>query len=421
MEETWSIPVQHGLAGPSEFASVIESYRTFSAKGAGSSFDDLNAPSHHQLQLLIDLPYHTSLSAEEGRFPEFRIFVRVGSIERVEMLVNFEVPLPNNAEGVAALKRLAPAASSLSHMLVVEEKANEWVCVGLAATSPNFSSLGVGREEWHLLFPQKPVGIGIRVDGPGSIRVFTASSATFRLLAGRIINSTPLYYAPAIKALIARINAALTIDSDVTDTVPYRYFPTHMLIEHIVADMQAAGFGGALVFPKVLDSEILDTDKYATVNCGKGLGDSLCAFQAASAACAKAKDVVELRQAVVEWQRVHAAILHTANAVSLMSRVDGCVVLDDHLNVEAFGAKIKVSADGKKGQTVLDIKNPVDETTILKLGTRHQSAFGLCRSIPGSTAIVVSQDGDVRVFGSDKEWVTFFDSLEASSTVRPAW
>jgi DNA integrity scanning protein DisA with diadenylate cyclase activity len=53
------------------------------------------------------------------------------------------------------------------------------------------------------------------------------------------------------------------------------------------------------------------------------------------------------------------------------------------------------------------------EIASLGLGTRHRSAFRLCKAHANSLVFVVSQDGDLRVFFSDDEFVYGFERLYA--------
>jgi hypothetical protein len=46
-----------------------------------------------------------------------------------------------------------------------------------------------------------------------------------------------------------------------------------------------------------------------------------------------------------------------------------------------------------------------------RFGTRHRSAYLRCRAVPGTTAFVVSQDGDLGLFASDHANACYFDSL----------
>ena len=84
--------------------------------------------------------------------------------------------------------------------------------------------------------------------------------------------------------------------------------------------------------------------------------------------------------------------------VSLLTRIDGLVLLRPDLEVRGFGVEITsasvpasllLALDSSAGQT-----QPIEYT---RWGTRHRSMMRYCWAIPGSVGFVLSQDGDVRV------------------------
>ncbi len=86
--------------------------------------------------------------------------------------------------------------------------------------------------------------------------------------------------------------------------------------------------------------------------------------------------------------------------VSLLTRVDGLVLLDSSLGVRGFGVEITYSeeppgiflAGNRSGS-----KPKLRELDYNHYGTRHRSMMRFCSKVPGSVGFVVSQDGDVRV------------------------
>ncbi|NOJ83534.1 hypothetical protein [Myxococcus xanthus] len=103
-------------------------------------------------------------------------------------------------------------------------------------------------------------------------------------------------------------------------------------------------------------------------------------------------------------------LLQTTKAVGRLAGVDGCVVLDYGLCLKMFGARITTSDAVKlKIQTIdpwshrgFEEMGPLAAPRLNTLGTRHHFAARLCAAIPGTTAIVISQDADIRVFqGAD--------------------
>jgi hypothetical protein len=107
--------------------------------------------------------------------------------------------------------------------------------------------------------------------------------------------------------------------------------------------------------------------------------------------------------------------------ISLLTRVDGLVILDPQMTVSGFGAKIKantvppcVVAAGNRvqlattrGATPKGMRFvPYDH-----YGTRHQSMFRYCQEVPGSVGLLVSQDGDARAVTQVNGCVTLWSNI----------
>lgn len=118
---------------------------------------------------------------------------------------------------------------------------------------------------------------------------------------------------------------------------------------------------------------------------------------------------------LVEAARRSAAHLQlAAQTVGRLTATDGCVVCDRNLVVHGFGRVIRSQAATPVRCFRVDGNESVgcDETDLFKpFGTRHRSAFQLCKSTPASLTFVVSQDGDLRVFARDSDGVHFYDDL----------
>jgi hypothetical protein len=113
-------------------------------------------------------------------------------------------------------------------------------------------------------------------------------------------------------------------------------------------------------------------------------------------------------------------MLTRAELIGNFSCVDGCVVLNRHLQLRGFGSEIKITdVDLEKSpRRFKDLKTG----KVLKGskflggigGTRHKSAARLCKLHAGVVVIVVSQDGELRVFSSNKNSVNGFGPIVTS-------
>jgi hypothetical protein len=86
--------------------------------------------------------------------------------------------------------------------------------------------------------------------------------------------------------------------------------------------------------------------------------------------------------------------------ISLLTRVDGLVLLDPNLEVQGFGVEITVPEEPTEIYSAGDAW--ASESLLRKVdyqhyGTRHRSMMRYWAKFPGSVGFVISQDGDVRV------------------------
>jgi hypothetical protein len=101
--------------------------------------------------------------------------------------------------------------------------------------------------------------------------------------------------------------------------------------------------------------------------------------------------------------------------VSLLSRVDGLVLLTPGFDVVGFGVEINASkipsqiflATSESGSR--SSLRPLDYE---KFGTRHRSMIRYCAAVPNSVGIVISQDGDVRAMTATKNGVLVWENIK---------
>lgn len=101
--------------------------------------------------------------------------------------------------------------------------------------------------------------------------------------------------------------------------------------------------------------------------------------------------------------------------ISLLSRVDGLVLMSKHLSVRGFGAEIKTSAipDGVfVSSTQIPTESNLEQVDYNHFGTRHRSMMRYCWNYPGSVGFVVSQDGDVRAMTKYDNKLIIWDNIK---------
>jgi hypothetical protein len=100
--------------------------------------------------------------------------------------------------------------------------------------------------------------------------------------------------------------------------------------------------------------------------------------------------------------------------IACLSRVDGLVVIDKHLDVLGFGAEITINEIPKiiiKAKSRLGGTQSGSKLNYDHFGTRHRSMMRYIAQNPASIGFVISQDGDVRVMTQVQGKVVVWDDL----------
>lgn len=100
--------------------------------------------------------------------------------------------------------------------------------------------------------------------------------------------------------------------------------------------------------------------------------------------------------------------------ISLLTRVDGVVVMNEELEVHGFGAEITYNEPPLAvciAKTIKASEKSLIEIDYNHFGTRHRSMMRYCHKIPGSVGFVVSQDGEVRAITKVGEKIVVWDNI----------
>jgi len=101
--------------------------------------------------------------------------------------------------------------------------------------------------------------------------------------------------------------------------------------------------------------------------------------------------------------------------VSLLSRVDGAIVLNSQLEVLGFGAEITINKKPNRvcrARTSVANEDRIADVDYNHFGTRHRSVMRYCAEVPGAVGFVISQDGDVRAFLLDDNRVVMWENIK---------
>ena len=105
------------------------------------------------------------------------------------------------------------------------------------------------------------------------------------------------------------------------------------------------------------------------------------------------------------------ALFEQAHLISDLAATDGAVVMGMRNELLGFGAEISGRLPAVRTVArALDLEGErTVEESAEEVGTRHRSAYRLCGALPGSLAVVISQDGDARFVSQKEGRVTYWD------------
>ncbi len=404
------------FCGPDDLSDAIVSLRNSERSGRGSAWF---APiSDDGVRRLIKLAFFTSLVAEEGRYPRFRMINTNAPEGSIWWAASFDTPISD----VESLRRIAPVASATDSALFITERDGALNCTGSMIVGDMGFSTKIGRPE--IVGVGRPPSLTLRVDGPGRIRV-SEGHYTIMLDGGRMRQVVDYRLVPQVQELWNAL-ATQMVDSiaQIQGEESRKYFGGfHALGEFIhkawscvLASAIDRGHGGAfIVLPTTGSPEEFDIRcKYPAQ---MQFGDDIREFWLNCVNYGQSKDDGEREQALHHWNWRRAAVFTKARILAGLSSVDGCVVVDRCLKVVGFGGEIRID-DGKLQATPRTLRDKktgglLPEANVEQMGTRHRSAYRLAKTHPGIIAFVISQDGDLRVFCSDEHDVFGFDRLHA--------
>ena len=398
-------------------------------------------PDLDTLETLISACFQASLLREEERAVTFRVILcdpdrlppnegPPGGIHRLEF------PETRHFD-VQEIRRLSPAADYFRSLIgICLDGEGELKIWGLVHTGPRWLREGQGGRDAP---PPLPRALILRVHGPGRIGADVGLQTLCKLEEGQLSDVSidvfesrwlPGTFAP-VRAELAEIHAGLRdqarkkgqvwarLDNDIT-----RVIGQHT-IKRIISAVRDSHHGGTVVIvPPDLAGDILEgryvSLKYRFVDAEprrrfRTLIVDVMKELARNYAGAPARDPVGWDDYEASSDEVLSlldeAIFEVAHLIAGLTAVDGAVVMTQRFEMLGFGGEI--SGDLPAVTTVagaLDVEaeNSIEESAE-GVGTRHRSAYRLCKELSSVIAVVISQDGNVRFIKCMDGAVTYWD------------
>lgn len=331
--------------------------------------------SHDGLLQLVRAAYVVSMQPEEGRFPNFSVFVpRVGFLQAPSLCVEYDQPTEVDR---SSLQRLALSIPQRPYALLVRGADGPPLAFGVVRHEvAGLNTDPAGGFSGALLR-----GVLLSIVGPGQLLAVVATGDDrfgFLLLnRGEVVYALRATDAPVVHGLASAVGARVGVPQALVTTA----------IALILGHAEALHHGGAFVF---LADDCGSPDELLEA----GQATARPAFDAVLRAVAGQAELTARQLAVQN-------MFDTARCVAQLSAVDGCVVFDARFRCRSFGVEIRIPDTDSLPEFLRVPLLPgqvADTVDLRRKGTRHRSAARFVARRPGSTAFVLSQDGGIRAF-----------------------
>ena len=375
--------------------------------------------SEMQLNHLIYPAFQASLSSEEG-LPA-RLGVVFYPITPEQFTVRFDEPLPYT---VGELVKLSPSIGLGSRWVIALPDESDWEQVQIAGIlDPDIlpSNRTHQRGGHGLISHHDQVqGLQIAILGPGWIRVSTTSTS-FELRNSCLRERLVVHRIKYVGDWLCEIPAYLEISDAIMGIALSRRFFVNVLDK-----ISEARHGGCiLILPEGHESSSLPLKIKYRVNSNivqqaikeRGSLGPRVFIRAESSehrTSSRSSHIVHDDATLADALLLDRDLAQVIEFIAALASVDGAVVLSRELKLVGFGAEIALAGTPSAHETVEYGNHPPPlhkppPAPLADFGMRHRSAIRFCQEVPGAMAVVVSQDGGIRLFhrvgGHVRQWV----------------
>ncbi len=399
-------------------------------------------PDADLLEQLVSICYQASLMREEERLVNFRLILREperfapeeGPPEGLHRLVFTAARTFSEYE----LRRLSPAADFYRSLIGIRIDPAEGLQIwGLVHSGPRWvQSIFGGRKTFRPL----PPSLVIHVTGPGRIAAYRGSVVVASLNGGQINSPLPdVFNSGWIAESFADVrNELMEIHQTARKqaTIPWAGLESsfvgtlaQQVVKRIINTIRNTRHGGTLVYlPPDQATALCCENRYMTVKYQFAEEEPRQRFRTLIVnimnTFARVGADMENPEKVVGWSDyvntsdenvalLDEALFEFAHLIAGFAAIDGAVIMSKRHEVLGFGAVI--SGDIDKVETVARALDIEGERTVLvrseEVGTRHRAAYRLCCELHDALAIVISQDGTVRIVKWHNGQVTYWDQV----------
>ncbi|MFN8390748.1 MAG: hypothetical protein U0136_10695 [Bdellovibrionota bacterium] len=386
------------------------------------------------LQSLISVCFQASLLREEARPVTFRaIFCRPecfrdndGAVTGFHLL-RFE-------EGrdftPGELRALSQAANFYRSLIGVEVRPDGTPRIwGVVHSGPRWLREAYGGRRTSMPLPPSVV---VCVNGPGYIEVCRGSTLVGQLRDGLVYDESmnvfesrwlAEQYAAERNSLIAVHNESedgkngARLDPGLPRKLGQQFF------KRIIAAVQGSHHGGTIItVPEEMKAGLCCANPYVNIKYRFAESGARARYRALMLEIMRIVATEQSAHTTVGWPEyeksgnqnlflLDEALFEMSYLIAGLTAVDGAVIMTKRFELLGFGAEITCQdIDVPEVAKALDIEA---ESVLLEhsdaVGTRHRSAYRFTKAVAGSIAVVISQDGDVRLVRNRDGQVTYWN------------
>jgi hypothetical protein len=411
----------------------------------GNSLEYASLPNRTDLEHLISVCYQASLLRDEERPVRFRLIFlspdmfppdQARSADLHRLL--FSDPLPFTER---ELRKLSPSVDFYDSLIGLwrDGKSKFWIW-GIVHSGPQWAqSLHGGGKTFKPL----PGSLVLNVTNPGRITVCNGSTEVATLNSGKIVSpSTVVFDSMWMRSAFGSIvDEELALHREarkhagkpwaVIDPDFFRIIKKQISMR-IIGRIRSYRHGGTLIsIPDELRGEFLSENPYIKLKYKFVDEEPRRRFRTLiveiANALAEFYGSAQNPEKTVGWMeylisknqtlsRLDESIFEWAHLVAGMTQVDGAVVITHRLELIGFGAEIsgKLERVDSVAQALDSEGIEIRKEQSHSVGTRHHSAYSLCRGLHNILAIVVSQDGTAQLVKWNRDMVTIWEQLSPS-------
>jgi hypothetical protein len=419
-----------GYSYPDDLARFVRD-RWRDVPGSTESVDPL--PGATGLEVFFAACYQASMLREEERAVVFRAILAEPALfdpegrppEGLQRLA-FPRSLPFDPR---ELRRLSVAADPQRTLIGVRQDGEEGLRIwGLINSGTRWLRDVQGGRRAGAPLPPVPV---VHVNAPGSIEAYKGHELVGKLQGGRLSGSRldpfesewlPDLFSRLLEDLVERHEAARSCARELSGerwaplepTLPRRI--TERMMKRVVSVLRDARHGGTVIFiplegagePSSEDHYIDLRYPFADDQARLSFPDLVVDILNRLAQLYSTADHEQVPR-VVGWEEFEATtddeiatldeeLFETAHLIAGLAAADGAVVMSKQNELLGFGGMISGRLPAVHNVwRALDLEgDKVVEEGTANVGARHRSAYRLAGALPGSVAVVISQDGGVR-------------------------